>query len=79
MARLALCGHRTKALHGPTLEMIRVVTAALNELAIDPAIGHVGVVEGAGELALWGGGEYSAAIGLPDEHDSSRDTCCGHQ
>jgi len=56
MARLALCGHRTKALHGLTLEMVRVVTAALNELVINPAIGHVRL-KGAGELALWVGGD----------------------
>jgi len=49
------------------------------ELAVDPAIGHVGVVEGARELVLCGGGEYSAAIGRLDGHDSWRDTCCGHQ
>jgi enoyl-CoA hydratase/carnithine racemase len=55
MARLALCGHRTKALHGLTLEMVRVVTAALNELVINPAIGHVGLK--GGELALWVGGD----------------------
>ena len=57
-------------------ETVRVVTAVLNELAIDPATESRGLALSSTATSayesiasLWGGGDYSAAIGLLDEHD----------